>query len=534
MAKVYRKQGQYDKAVAYCLQGIRIAEKEKKENWIAFFNAMLSLTYHDFESYPKGIYYGKKALKYWVSQKEKSPDMISNALNAVAINFDDWNKPDSALYYHKQVFQYYKGKDTLNVGETYNNIGNTLLKQKKFKEAKRWITSALKINDKNFELSQGNKDTDYYYERATNYTNLATIANELGDFNEAEKLFEKAYWFSKKSGNAEKLRDFYMQRALFNKKRNNLVKAVEDQESYIKLRDSVFDVDRAQTFSELEAKYQNEKKEKQLLQSKAEIREREIEIKNKNMQFLILGLISFALLCIIYLVYRQQKLKIKQQEQEFELKSAIVKIENQNKLQEQRLAISRDLHDNIGSQLTFIISTIDNLKYGLKNQDEKIINKLTSLSGFTKETIAELRDTIWAMNKDEISFEDLKIRISNFIENAQIASSGIDFEFNCQDDFAPISLSSVEGINSYRIIQESINNALKHAKATKVSVEVLCQNQFIEIIIKDNGIGFNEATTNLGNGLSNLKKRTKELNGEILVTSQLKEGTTVVLKFNKK
>lgn len=526
LAKVYRKQGQYDKAVDYCLKGIRIAEREKRKNWIAFFNAMLSLTYHDFESYPKGVYYGKKALKFWVSQKEKSPDMISNALNAVAINFDDWNKPDSALFYHKQVFKYYKGKDTLYIGETYNNIGNTLLKQKKFKEAKRWITSALKINDKNFELSQKAKDNDYYYERATNYTNLATIANELGDFNEAEKLFEKAYWFSKKSGNAEKLRDFYMQRALFNKKRNNLVKAVQDQEYYIKLRDSVFDVQRAQTFSELEAKYQNEKKEKQLLQSKAEIREREIEIKNKNMQFLILGLISFALLCIIYLVYRQQKLKIKQQEQEFELKSAIAKIETQNKLQEQRLSISRDLHDNIGSQLTFIISSVDNIKYAFDLKNEKLDAKLSNISSFAKDTIIELRDTIWAMNKSQISFEDLQTRIHNFVDKAQEAKQDVQFNFFVDSDLKERKFTSIEGMNIYRTIQEAIHNSIKYAEAKNIDIKVKKIGAQIAIEIKDNGKGFDVTGIEKGNGLLNMQKRITEINGQFNLQSST-SGTEI-------
>jgi signal transduction histidine kinase len=531
LAKVYRKQGQYDKAVDHCLKGIRIAEREKRENWIAFFNAMLSLTYHDFESYPKGVFYGKKALKYWVSQKEKSPDMISNALNAVAINFDDWNKPDSALYYHKQVFQYYKGKDTLNVGETYNNIGNTLLKQKKFKEAKSWITSALKINDKNFELRKGSKDNDYYYERATNYTNLATIAHELDDFNEAEKLFEKAYWFSKKSGNAEKLRDFYMQRALFNKKRNNLVKAVEDQESYIKLRDSVFDVDRAQTFSELEAKYQNEKKEKQLLQSKAEIREREIEIKNKNMQFLILGLISIALICIIYLVYRQQKLKNKQQEQEFELKSAIAKIETQNKLQEQRLSISRDLHDNIGSQLTFIISSIDNIKYAFDIQNAKLDSKLNGISNFAKSTIIELRDTIWAMNKSEITFEDLQARIHNFMEKAQEAKEDICFTFSVNPLLKSNTFSSVEGMNLYRTIQEAINNSIKYAQPKNVTVNIEPGENGTAIIITDDGKGFDREMVMMGNGIHNMQKRIQDIGGHFDLVSKPNEGTKITIRL---
>ncbi|MEK8180461.1 tetratricopeptide repeat protein [Flavobacterium buctense] len=519
LAKVYRKQGQYDKAIDYSLQGIRVAEIEKKENWIAFFNAMLSLTYHDFESYQKGVFYGKKALKYWVSQKEKKPNMISNALNAIAINFDDWNKPDSALYYHKKVFKYFKGIDTLNIGETYNNIGNTLLKQKKYREAKRWISSALQINDKNFEMSNGVKDNDYYYERATNYTNLATIAYELDDFNEAEKLFEKAYIYAKKSDNAEKLRDFYYQRALFNKKRNNLSKAVQDQESYIKIRDSVFDVERAQNFSELEAKYQNEKKEKLLLQSRAEIREREIEIKSKNTQFLILGLVSLALLAIIYLVYRQQKMKIKQQEQEFALKSAIAKIETQNKLQEQRLTISRDLHDNIGSQLTFIISSVDNIKYAFDIQNAKLDSKLSGISNFAKSTIIELRDTIWAMNKSQITFEDLQTRIHNFIDKAKEAKNEIQFDFFVDAELKERQFSSIEGMNIYRTIQEAINNSIKYAEADKIQIQVHKANNQIQIVIEDNGKGFDLSATEKGNGLLNMQKRITEINGTFDIQS---------------
>jgi signal transduction histidine kinase len=519
LCKVYRKQGQYDKAVDQCLKGIRIAEKEKKENWIAFFNANLSFTYHDFESYSKGVYYGKKALKYWESQDKKAPDMISNALNAVAINFDDWNKPDSALYYHKKVFKYYKGKDTLYIGETYNNIGNTLLKQKKYKEAKKWITAALKINDKNFEVNNGVKNNEYYYERATNYTNLATIAYELDDFNEAEKLFEKAYWYAKKSDNAEKLRDFYRQRSLFYKSRNNLSKAVEDQESYIQLRDSVFDIERAQTFSELEAKYQNEKKEKQLLQSKAEIIEREIEIKNKNTQFLILGLIAFALLCIIYLVYRQQQLKIKQKEQEFELKSAIDKIENQNKLQEQRLTISRDLHDNIGSQLTFIISSVDNIKYAFDLQNAKLDSKLSNISNFAKDTIIELRDTIWAMNKSEISLEDLQTRIHNFVDKAKEAKNEIQFNFFVDTDLKERMFTSIEGMNIYRTIQEAINNSIKYAEAKNIDIKVKKIEHHVQIEIIDNGKGFNVATVEKGNGLLNMQKRISEIKGKFAMQS---------------
>ncbi|HNP33634.1 MAG TPA: sensor histidine kinase [Flavobacterium sp.] len=527
MSKVYRKQGQYDKAIQYSLDGIKIAEKTGNENWVAFYNVNLSLNYHDFESFKKGIYYGKKALNFWLKKKDTKPAYIYTALNAIAINYDDWNKPDSALYYHKKVFKYIKGKDTLTISSTYNNIGNTLLKQKKYKEAERWIKSALKISDINFQQNGGIKDSDYYYEQATYYINLARIAYELDDYKKAEAYFAKAEGNAKKSMNAEKLRDFYMARSIFNKKRNNLEKAVQDQEDYIKLRDSVFDVERAQKFSELEAKYQNEKKQKQILKSKAQLAERNLEIKKKNTQIIITLIIGLGLLIIIFLIYRQQKLKNKQQEQEFKLKSAIAKIETQNKLQEQRLQISRDLHDNIGSQLTFIISSVDNIKYAFELKNSKLDNKLSSISSFAKSTIFELRDTIWAMNHSEITFEDLQTRIHNFVEKAKEAKHDIEFDFIIDDNLKNLKFTSIEGMNIYRTIQEAINNSIKYADAKKISIQAKRLNNSIEITITDDGKGFDKANVEEGFGLKNMQKRIEEIGGKISINSKESDGTKI-------
>lgn len=531
---VFNNQGKYDKAIAYSLKGLKKAEKEKIDGWISYFNMQLSLDYHDYESYEKGVYFGKKALKMLEKNKNADKGSLSRALNAVAINFDDWNKFDSALYYHKRVFNYFKGKDTLTLSSTYNNIGNTLLKQKKYKEAKRWLISALKISEINTKEAKEIQSTRDFYQKATLYTNLATIESELNNFPEAEKLFETAYKFAAQSMSAEKLRDLFSQRAKFYTKIQKHKLANEDHEKYIQLRDSIFDVKRAKTFAELEAKYQNEKKEKELLQVNAKITERENEIKRKNTQFFILSLIVVGLVVISYLIYRQQKLKNKQQKQEFELNSAIAKIETQSKLQEQRLQISRDLHDNIGSQLTFIISSVDNIKYAFKLDDEKLDQKLSGISDFAKSTIVELRDTIWAMNKSEITFEDLQIRIHNFIEKAKLAKADINFNFIVDKNLNNCKFSSIEGMNIYRTIQEAVNNCMKYANPKEISVTIKPSLENIEIAIVDDGNGFNLDEVVYGNGILNMKKRISDVNGIFELKSLENQGTEIKIILFKK
>ena len=229
-----------------------------------------------------------------------------------------------------------------------------------------------------------------------------------------------------------------------------------------------------------------------------------------------------------YIFYNQQKQKNKQLKRENDLKEALLKIEAQNKLQEQRFRISRDLHDNIGAQLTFIISSLDSLKYGFKIPD-KLNNKLKSISEFTSSTILELRDTIWAMNKTEITIEDLQARISNFIEKANLAASNTNFDFKVNNFKKNISLTSVEGMNVYRIIQETINNAIKYAEASQIEVIINFEKTTLEFKISDNGKGFDLGELEFGNGINNIKKRAREINAELKIDSTKGKGTEVIL-----
>jgi signal transduction histidine kinase len=526
MGKTYIKQGKYDKAIEGYFIGMKVAEREKNDYWMQAFPQSIAIAYHDFEDYKKGVEYGKKALNRALTNKKATKYDVAGALNAIAINFDDWKKPDSALYYHFKVFKYIKGADTLKIGNTYNNIGNTLLKLKKFNESQKWINRAVKISKAEFN---GVADAHYYYENATNYNNLATIAYELKEYDKAEILFDTSYFYASRSESVEKLRDYYYSRYLFNKKRNNVAKALTFQEEYLKLRDSIFKKDREATFAQLEAKYQNEKKEKQLLKSKTKILEKENEIRKKNIQSLVLAGIILGILIVSYLVYYRQKLKNKQQQQEFELKSAITKIETQNKLQEQRLHISRDLHDNIGSQLTFIISSVDNIKYAFDLQNAKLDSKLTTISTFAKATIIELRDTIWAMNKSAISFEDLQTRIHNFIDKAQQAKEDILFHFEIDDALRNTTFTSLEGMNIYRTIQEAINNSIKYAGASQIHIKIIPNGAAILISVTDNGKGFNVKNVELGNGIANMKKRIAEVGGTLEINSESGIGTTIAI-----
>ena len=130
------------------------------------------------------------------------------------------------------------------------------------------------------------------------------------------------------------------------------------------------------------------------------------------------------------------------------------------------------------------------------------------------------------MNSNEISFEDLEGRIHNFIEKAKEAKDDITFSFEIDKNLATKKLSSVEGMNVYRTIQEAINNSLKYAKASHIKIEAVKEANQTKITVSDDGIGFNEAEINYGNGLNNMKKRINEIDGKLTIFSSEK-GTSI-------
>ncbi|GAA4036942.1 hypothetical protein GCM10022386_23330 [Flavobacterium cheonhonense] len=520
LANIYEKTNQYKAAMASFIEALSYFESIKDEKNIGIIKGNIGLIHLKLKNYPKALQYIQEVVAYQ-EKNNFTEDLCVSCLNLgnVYLNLND--TINALKFYDKSVKACTAVGNKKGISSGFNNIASIKSEQKKSKDALALYEKSKQAREElNSDLDKNNFDLNL----ATNY-----LANNK--FNEAKAVLLRTRKFYEQTQHNEKLQKNY----------KCLIKVC----SHLNQPDSVdYYIDKLAVLNEqllvsksekqtaeLETKYQTEKKERLIQKSKAEIATRELEIKRKETQFLILGLISLALLIIIYLVYRQQKLKNKQQEQEYELKSAIAKIETQNKLQEQRLAISRDLHDNIGSQLTFIISSIDNIKYAFDIQNAKLDSKLNGISNFAKSTIIELRDTIWAMKKSEITFEDLQARIHNFMEKAQEAKEDICFTFSVNPLLKSNTFSSVEGMNLYRTIQEAINNSIKYAQPKNVTVNIEPDENGIAITIADDGKGFDREMVVMGNGIHNMQKRIQDIGGDFDLVSKPNEGTKITIRL---
>lgn len=198
------------------------------------------------------------------------------------------------------------------------------------------------------------------------------------------------------------------------------------------------------------------------------------------------------------------------------------------KVNDERLRISAELHDNIGARLTHIISSLDIELY--KNKGDS--TQIGMINSFARDTMSQLRETIWAVSDRTIFFSEFVGRAEQYcIQCNTLASSEITFEAASYNDF---ELNPVQTINLYRIIQEAINNAVKYAEASTIAVRIKGTGDEIEILVSDDGIGMDLSLPKYGTGIRGMEQRAKEAGATMTMNSSLGEGTSIQLIISSK
>lgn len=515
LGNIYEKNQEYHKAMTSLLEALDYFEEinDQKNSNVAKGNIGLILL--KLKNYQKAVKYINEVIQYQ-EENNFTDELCVSYLNLGNVYLKMNDTINAVKLYNKSLKACTSVGNKKGIASGYNNLASIKTEQNKSKDAIALYNQSQKAREQlNTDLDKAEFDMNLGKE----YLNAKKYPEAKKLLLSSKKVFEKDSLYDKLQVNYKSLIDVCA-------KLNEIDSIDFYVEKVIEINTILIENSAIKSTAELETKYQTEKKEKLLL-------EQEVEAKQKNNLLLGVSTLAFFIALIGFLIYRQQKLKNKQQDQEFQLKTAIQTIESQNKLHEQRLNISKDLHDNIGAQLTFIISSVDNIKYAFDITNPKLNNKLNGITNFTKDTIVELRDTIWAMNHNEISFEDLKSRIYNFIEKAKESKENIDFVFNIDEHLNEEKFSSVDGMNIYRTIQEAINNAIKHANPSQIKVQISKDHDQIAIQIIDDGNGFDLETVSKNNGLNNMENRIASINGNFKIESNPTMGTKISILLNK-
>lgn len=513
-ALAYYFQGAYDKDLSYSLKAIRFYQKSGNLERLAHHYAETGyrMKRRDMASAQAYMQKGKH-----LAEAHRFTKPLLALYNNYGVLKEMQGQLDSALFFYRKSLRLQQlVRDSVGIPYSLNNIAGIYLMRKQYDRVKPFLDEALAIRTRHHD-KLGMAET---------FTALADLAAVKGNRPEAIRYYDKALALANEMGYLNLVANSHLmlsgQYEVLGKKDD----ALHHYKAYATFRDSLVNTETNKRIAELQVEFDTGEKEKQLALNKAALLEKEAEVLKSRATIAAVSLLTLFTAVCGFLLWRQQRMANQQQRQEFSLQAAIAQIESQNRLQEQRLAISRDLHDNIGAQLTFIISSVDSLRYGFSIKEGVIAQKLSSITDFTRSTIIELRDTIWAMNHADITFDDLKARILNFVEKAQEATD-LRITFSVEDECNAVVLNSVAGMNLYRTLQEAVNNALKYANANTITIAVSVHDATIRLSVTDDGAGFDVAAASGGNGLVNMTKRMEDIGGRLSISSQPGEGTSV-------
>ena len=410
IATLYGYEGDLDARLEYNFKALRIFEQHELKMEEAYLNAEIGYQMKR-DDMTKAEAYMNRGMK--LAEQGVFENVLDRIYNNYGVLKEMQGQLDSALYFYEKGLELVKKRDFKEgYPYSYSNLGGVYGQQGKYDLARSYFEKARQLRE---EIGDQKGI-------AENFTQIGEVYLAEGKNQEAISYFKKAVPVAHAQDYRFLEQYTYQQLSQAYKNLRQTDSALFYLERYGVFKDSINGLEVDKKIAELNLNYETEKKENQILEQRAQLAEKDLEVRRKNAFIYGSLALAFILGLVGYLIYSRQKLKNSQLQKEHELQVALANIETQNRLQEQRLRISRDLHDNIGSQLTFIISSIDNLKYQLKDADSGILEKLSMISAFTSTTINELRDTIWAMNKEKISVEDLQTRISNFIERAQCSN----------------------------------------------------------------------------------------------------------------
>lgn len=233
---------------------------------------------------------------------------------------------------------------------------------------------------------------------------------------------------------------------------------------------------------------------------------------------LILVLVSFIILFVI--LYNKVQLNFKLERQQFQQDLLQTEIE----IREQTLSnVSQELHDNVG-QIAALLKM--NLKQVVPAPESE--QMLKESSDLVVQLIQDIKSISSSLQNHQLS----EIGLQQAIEKDCIRINKLGFisvEATCKTELSDLDANTA--VFLYRMYQESMNNVISHAKASTVTVSLTQQQQGIQLLIHDNGIGFDTGEGREGNGLVNLRKRAKSIGANLNIESKKDQGTKVLINL---
>jgi signal transduction histidine kinase len=553
------ERGNFDSSSIYIRKALNEYKKINDLGGIAYCNMAFGFNEYDKANFSKALFYFLEATR----SREKLGNSIELGGSYIWVGNvynNGLSKPESALMYYKKALELQKSLgDETNMAYTYNNIGNVYYYLKRYDLSLESHLKGAEIKEKldnrrGLSSSYDNigniyydlKDYDLafeYYQKAlalrkefadkkgisTSYLNIGNLFFRQKKYAESISYHTKAFDDASAIDNKEIMVEASNSLAANYEALGDFALAMNYYKQSTRLKDSMINSTFTQQIADMQTKYDVEKKDLELVKNKAELeaKEKQAFIKNIIIGSIILLAILLAIVAVLFFrkkqVEQQAKLDAEIAAQKEIRTKAILEAE-----EKERRRIAQDLHDGVGQLLSAA-------KLNLSNLDSKLPDKTTDQEtamhnalSFLDDSAKEVRTVSHNMMPNTLIKLGLATAIREFIGKlGSTPSLKIDLEIVGLDTRLDNQVETV----LYRVIQEIVNNILKHSKASQISMQLIRHDTEMNVMIEDNGVGFD--TTNIdsfeGLGLKGIKTRVELLEGSVHFDSAVGRGTTVII-----
>jgi signal transduction histidine kinase len=574
LGSLYLGLGEKDKAIDRFFKALRLYEKNNSEVGMGETYSNISSVYYLMGRVDDAISYQKTSIGIREKINDR-PGLVITNTNIGQLYILKGSYPQ-ALQYLQQAVQY--GEQLKNpklMAAAYSGMAAYASRTKNFAEALIWQSKAIKL----FEEADNKQMLSRLYVSAGN------LANATKDSLVALNFYNKALNISRELGNKENIGNAYEKLSSFYVSRNDFAKAYDNYKNYILYRDSINASSAVSKIEEIRTQYETEKKDNEIsrLNTLQQLKQLQIEKQNAT----IAGNLSEALQKQnqIELLSKEKQLKdlrIIQQDEELEKQLLISrtnsqqllltekesqlrerqlknqklvrnlliaglglflllgltyfnryqlkkKLEQQTSLLAMRNNISQDLHDDIGASLSNI-NILNELARRNISQPEKSKEYLSKASEDIQRISESLSDIVWNINPRYDDLQNLFIKMKRYAAD-MLDGKNINGQFDFPLNEPKLTLSMTQRRDLYLIFKEAVNNLAKYSQAKNATIQVLANDHKIELLVKDDGKGFDRNNARSGNGLQNMEQRAKATGAHISVTSKPGEGTAVKLEM---
>ncbi len=377
------------------------------------------------------------------------------------------------------------------------------------------------------------------YLKAEAADNIANLNFKLKKYNEAERFAKEAIAIGKKFRQYKVIASTYDVLKKAASVKSDYKKALEYAELSKLFADSATNKETQAATLSLESKYQSQKKENEIISLTTSNTQKELEVVKRNRILIGGGVLGGAALLILGLFYKnsRQKQLLAEREQTLqreqikflERQQQVVSLQSMINGQEtERTRIAKDLHDGLGglfSTVKMYFSTLQHDTPALK------VNELFQKSYAIVDTASEEVRRIAHNMMPEVL---MKLGLVNALKDLSAnISAGKLLSVSLEVHGLSKRLNATTEIMLFRIIQELLNNIIKHAQATEVIIQFIKEGERLSVIVEDNGQGFNTAEVDEKNhaGIASIRSRVNYLNGKMSIDSQKNVGTTIMMDF---